>query len=385
MEKKNISVLMIIGLFYPVVGGAEKVCQQLSKSFIDRGMSVTVLTQFADGLPEHETIDGIPVYRKMRGWHPFGLTYMISVLYFLVKYRKRFDIIQCFGLFLFVPPAVVMKYVFKKSVVVRILCSGQFGDFAGITQLKLKRLVTSCAKRCDSIVHMSNDIKEELLVNRFPAHKLLCIPNGVDSDRFALLTTAHGKNTESICFVGRIESQKGLDYLLRALAIIIAYGSKVKLFIVGDGKQRTSLQDLAKNLALGDHVVFTGFQHDVLSYYRSTRAFVLPSLSEGMSSALLEAMSCGLPVITTRVGAGEEIVGADLGGNVLPWGHYHIGKRGIMVNPRDEKGLAKSIYKLLQDDSLSKNLGVSAREFVRSSYSYEGAVNAYQDLYNRLL
>ena len=79
---------MVIGLFHPVVGGAEKACQTLSKRLMGKGISVTILTQYRDGLPEQEIIDGIPVYRKMKGWHPFGLTYMFSVLSFLIKNRE---------------------------------------------------------------------------------------------------------------------------------------------------------------------------------------------------------------------------------------------------------------------------------------------------------
>ena len=184
-HKEKAKILMIIGLFYPQVGGAEKVCQELSQKLRAAGFSVAVLTQYREGLPEHEEIEGIPVYRKIKGWHLFELTYMISVLWFLFKNRDRFDIIQCFGLYLFVPPALAMKYLLGARVVLRILCSGKFGDFNRASHLRYKKLILGCARRLDRIIYLSEESKNELIENHFPPEKLLFISNGVDCKRFS--------------------------------------------------------------------------------------------------------------------------------------------------------------------------------------------------------
>ena len=204
-----------------------------------------------------------------------------------------------------------MKYCCGKKVVLRLLCSGDCGDFAGIDQLTFKRLIVAAAKRCDRIIYLSRDIKHELLEHHFPPEKLVCIPNGVDVERFAPLTRADHHGSKNICFVGRLEVQKGLDSLLRAMAIITSRDREVTLTLVGEGQQRAALEDLARSLSLASHVVFTGFVENVLPYYHRARVFVLPSLSEGMSNSLLEAMSCGLPVVATLVGGNREMV--DLG------------------------------------------------------------------------
>jgi glycosyltransferase involved in cell wall biosynthesis len=371
---------MIIGLYHPVVGGAEKVCQALSKSLNQRGMAVTVLTQRVSGLPDCEIVDGIPVHRKMKWWHPAGVAYMLSVLLFLVRYRRQYDIIQCFGLFLFIPPALIMRHLFKKKLVLRLLCSGPYGDFAGVGALQCKRLIIACAQRFDRIIYMSSDMKEELLQHRFSEEKLVCVPNGVDTVRYA----PSAAPANHICFAGRVETQKGLGYLLRAFSLIVREGCDARLFIVGDGRQKALLEDLSRHLAVDGQVVFTGFAEDVSHYYRQARIFVLPSLSEGMSSALLEAMSCGLAVITSRVGAGEALVGADLAGKPLQRGCCHVGTRGILVNPHDEKALVESLRMLLNSTQLSKGLGERAREFVVKCCSHESMVSSYQNLYSSL-
>lgn len=382
---KGSNLLMIIGLFHPVVGGAEKVCLTLSKRFMGKGISVTILTQYRDGLPEHEVIDGVPVYRKMRGWHPFGLVYMFSVLFFLIKNRGRFDIIQCFGLFLFVPPAVLMKYFYDKKVVLRLLCSGKCGDFAGIKKLIFKRLIVATAKRCDKIIYLSHDIKYELLEHHFSPEKLVYIPNGVDVKRFLPINRSEQRASKNICFVGRIEAQKGLDYLMRAMAIIISQDKEVTLTLVGEGKQRAALEDLARSLSLAHHVVFTGLVGNVLPYYHSARVFVLPSLSEGMSSSLLEAMSCGLPVVTTLVGGSKEMIDASLVMEKKASAPYHIGERGIVIYPEDVNGMAAALGKLLHDDSLSGRLGEKAQQYIRNNFSQEHVVGEYMNLYHQLI
>jgi glycosyltransferase involved in cell wall biosynthesis len=181
-----------------------------------------------------------------------------------------------------------------------------------------------------------------------------------------------------------LEAQKGPGYLIRAFSMMAQECGTAKLFMVGEGRQKTLLEELSKHLAIEEKVVFAGLSDNVVSYYQQARIFVLPSLSEGMSSALLEAMACGLAVIVTWVGASEELVGAELPGCKLPRGHCHIGKRGIMIHPHDEKALAEALRILLKDARLCKNLGDRAREFVIKSYSHASMVRSYQGLYSSL-
>jgi glycosyltransferase involved in cell wall biosynthesis len=376
---------MVIGLFHPVVGGAEMFCQRLAKRFIARGISVTVLTQYRDGLPEYEVLDGIPVYRKMKGWHPFGLIYMFSVLSFLIKNRGRFDIIQCFGLFLFIPSAVLMKYLYKKKVVVRLMCSGDFGDFAGIKQLTFKRLIVVAAKRCDRIIYLSRDIKYELLEHHFPPEKLVCIPNGVDVERFAPIKRSEPRGSKNICFVGRIEPQKGLEFLIKAMCIVTSQENNVNLLLVGSGEQRVYLEDLSRRLKLDDHIVFVGGQNNVLSYYHQSGIVILPSESEGMSNVLLEAMACALPIVATDIGGNVELVGKRKKEMINARGvRYFICENGILIPPQDVDSLAAAIVLLLRNRALSKSMGYSARKKIEESYNISHVTSQYTSLYEAL-
>lgn len=382
-EHTKPKILMIISLFHPFAGGAEKSCQQLCNGLMGQGFSVALLTQRSEGLPEYEVVDGIPVYREIKGWHLFELTYMLSVLYFLLKHRREYDIIHCFGIYLFVPPALLMKYLFGKKVILRLLCSGQFGDFWRVDQLKWKKVVMGSSRRMDRIVFLSNDIKRELIENRFPVQILAHISNGVDVERFKPQTENRHCHFKNICFVGRLEEQKGVDYLMRAVAAIQEKGNDIRLFIVGDGRLSAALKNLCKVLKLDDRVVFTGHAQDVLPYYQDADVFVLPSVSEGMSVALLEAMACGLPVVATCAGGNADLLDPDLKNKEIV-SNYHIGANGILVRPKDDAGLAEAILELLNDTDLSRQLGEKARRAVKENYSQKKIMNEYTDLYDSL-
>ena len=113
-------ILIITGLFHPFIGGAERECQNLAKKLISQGHCVTIMTGYVEGLPPFEMVEGIPVYRKIRGWHLFELTYMISVLLLLWRHRKSFNHILCFGLYLYTAPAVLFALCTGKKALLRL-------------------------------------------------------------------------------------------------------------------------------------------------------------------------------------------------------------------------------------------------------------------------
>ena len=376
---------MISPLFHPFVGGAEKECQKLSKNLKEKGISVTVLTQHSDVLPEYEKIEGIPVYRKIRGWHLFEYTYMLSVFWFLIRNIRRFDIIQCFGLYLFIPPVVLIKYLFGKKVIARVEGPGYYGDFQRIKKLKFGDLILQSARKTDKIIAISRDIYREISENNFPKQNIVSIPNSVDVEFFHPQKSRRNRKLKKIAFVGRLEQEKGLEYLINAMKMVKTEWEGVKLFIIGDGQLRNNLEELRQKLGLVDDIIFVGHTNNALSYYQEADLFVLPSLSEGLSLSLLEAMSCALPVVATKVGGNVEVVDSDLEAGKSIVSDYHIGENGILVNPKDVKGLAEALLRLLKDESLSRILGRNARQRVIEKFSLDGVSDQYLGLYQQLI
>jgi glycosyltransferase involved in cell wall biosynthesis len=378
-------LLMIIGQYYPIAGGAEKECQKLSRRLVQEGMTVSVLTQSCEGLPNYEVIDGIPVYRKMGGWHLFEYTYMLSVLWFLLKHIRQYDVIQCFGLYLFIPPVVLIRFLFNKRAIARIEGPGGSGDFRRIRKLKCGNLILSSTKMLDRIISISAEICRELEENGIPEQSVVSIPNSVDVVYFQPGENGSTKKMRSILFIGRLADEKGVHYLIRAVEKLKKKVNGITLFIVGEGPLRRELEELSRHLNVMDETAFVGHTDSVLSYYQEADIFLLPSLSEGLPLTLLEALSCGLPVVASAVGGSREILDPQNGEETIPKSEYRIGEHGLLVNPEDDDGLASAVLRLLHDRVLSDTLRKKARSYVQQKYGVDRVIGKYRALYSELV
>ncbi len=160
-----------------------------------------------------------------------------------------------------------------------------------------------------------------------------------------------------ILFVGHMEERKGLIYLLKSLDLLIHEGTPARLTIVGAGPLRESLGQAATDLGLTQFVEFVDYiqyGEELMQRYRDADVFVLPSISsEGVPKVLMEAMSQGLPVISTDVGSSKELLGD--------------GKSGVIVQRRNERQLADSIRTLIENDTLRCELIRNGLELARKS------------------
>lgn len=153
----------------------------------------------------------------------------------------------------------------------------------------------------------------------------------------------------------RLESIKGLDSLIDAVALVSSDYPEVRLVMVGDGSQRNSLEKRAIIKGVGHQVVFAGMRNDVADCLSAMDIFALPSLSEAHSIGLLEAMRAGLPIVATDVGGNTESI--------------RDGQEGLIVKPADVAGLAKALRSLLGDRDLRTGLGVAARQRYSRDFS----------------
>lgn len=368
-------ILMIVSFFYPFLGGAEQQAFMLAKGLIKRGFSVSVLTRKFNGLPSFEMIQGIPVYRNIGTLSLgkcFGLTYILSVFWFLYRQRDSYDIIHCHivqGFHTIV--AVFFKFIFKKKVIVKMCSSGETSDLKLLREVKFGILLLRWIRNVDTIISVCKRSSREILSNGFSKETLVEIPNGVDTNKFSNKATKDKKYTRNIIYIGRMDSYKGVDFLLKGFKELLSRTDNVRLTIVGSGPDETHLKNMAKDLGILDYAIFKGRQEDVLSEFYSADIFVLPSLSEGMSNVLLEAMSCGLPVVATLVGGNSDLIKD----------RYN----GILIPPKDSIRLSGALLELLEDEELRERLGKEARKTVEENYSMDNIVDGYQELYVRLL
>ena len=171
--------------------------------------------------------------------------------------------------------------------------------------------------------------------------------------------------------VAHLSSEKGHGTLLRAIAELKDSCPETLLLIVGDGELRAELEDAVKDLGISDLVEFLGFRSDVEGLIKQCDIFCLPSLSEGLSSAILAAMAARLPVIATSVGGIPELVQDNV--------------TGKLVNPNQPQELAVALEALLKDPVLRTRMGKSGRQRVESHFTLKQKLDATERAYEKLL
>jgi glycosyltransferase involved in cell wall biosynthesis len=174
-----------------------------------------------------------------------------------------------------------------------------------------------------------------------------------------------------ILSMARLAPDKGLEYLIEAAAILPRTGRRIRIVIAGDGPDRDRLEQLAGRLGVTDRVAFLGFREDVGDLLAASDLVVLPSLREGLSIALLEAMAAGKPIVASSIGSQREVASrADM---------------ARLVRPADALALSEAIVRLTGDEALMARLGASARTLYQSRYTENRMLQSYRQLYFELL
>jgi len=373
-------ICMLISHFPPAVGGTEVQAFRLGRELARWGYPVTVLTQRHPRAGAAEAKEGIQVLRVLAGRGPgpvYVLTYLASLLRHLAAQarRQRVGILHAHHLYLEAMAASLWQTRTGTPALAKVACGGPFGDFA-----RLRRtggtLALPLLRRLDRIVAVSQEIRHELTSHGFGTDRIADIPNGVDAVRFApppdpeAARRAAGHGPDTVLFLGRLDPQKGLDLALEAWAQVVRRRPGARLVVAGEGPSGTALQAQAAQLGLGDAVRFPGVSETPETLLRGSEVFLLPSRSEGMSNALLEAMATGLPCVATRIGGNGELL--------------RHGDTGLLVSPGDASALAETLLGLLQDPALRRRLGTAARTEVLERYAMDRVALRYRELYARL-
>jgi sugar transferase (PEP-CTERM/EpsH1 system associated) len=225
-------------------------------------------------------------------------------------------------------------------------------------------------------VTVSRDLARWLIEEvRVPARKVRTIYNGVDTERYAPGDRAAARRALALPpdwtvagTVGRLDLVKDQVGLIRAFAQVANEKPSV-LVIAGDGPSRGQLEALVGELALGDRVRLLGERDDVPLILRALDIFVLSSIGEGISNAILEAMATGLPVIATRVGGNSELV--------------RDGLTGRLIEPRSPDALAGALATYIEDPALVRAHGAAGRERAAREFGLERMHAAYTALYRQ--
>jgi glycosyltransferase involved in cell wall biosynthesis len=225
------------------------------------------------------------------------------------------------------------------------------------------RLVNFMAARTDYFACVSQDSARLAVEQGVNPRKVCLVWNGIDTTRFRFAPCSDGP----VVTVGRLQTEKDHETLIRAAALVVKDDPSFRLEMAGDGPCLPRLQEVTAELGLQNCVRFLGQVRDVPALLERSGLFVLPSLSEGVSLTLLEAMASGVAIVATRVGGNPEVV-AD-------------GETGLLVPPRDPGALAAAILHLRRDDGERRRLVVNGRERVERWFDVRRMVANYEALY----
>jgi len=237
-------------------------------------------------------------------------------------------------------------------------------------------------KAADRVVTTGESLRRKIVesLNANPAH-FVSVPTGIDLDRYSRRHSASkskmrvelgvSEDALLICIAATIRSWKGHSYLLEAFDLLAADYPDLRLLVVGDGPMRPAIEQQAAELKFADRVHFTGHSERVEDMLAAADIFALPSwANEGVPQAIMQAMAMELPVVSTPIGAIDELLVDN--------------KTGLMVRPKDAHSLSDGLRKLIVDPDLRKRFGQAARERVVRYFSSHIMIDSMEQVFLQL-
>lgn len=255
-------------------------------------------------------------------------------------------------------------------------------DFAIRRRSDPLRLGASKYNRADAIIAVSKAVRDILVRDGVIRDRIAVVYEGIDVAR---IEGAPGRRQEIraslgiregerlVINVAALTAHKGQRYLVAAVPAIRAACPETRAVIFGEGELQEELQVQARELKLGDSLIFAGFRppEEIPSILKAADVFVMSSVEEGLGTSLFDAMAAGAPIVATRAGGIPEIV--------------HDGETGLLVPTRDSAALAAAVVPLLNDAALARRLTEAAGVFVRREGTKERMVEQTIGVYKELL
>jgi len=374
---------MVTHDYPPRLGGIASHVFELSKYLVKHNNNIVILTPENDGKKYEPCLPGIKVIRVKSEINYYAKT-KIRLWYDLITYGIKAklmlnNLIKDVGLDVIHYHNTIIESLITKGVKkVPVVFTAHESYFLSLAELKKKRLYYYLSHP-DFLIAPSKELLEKAREFGVFPKGYKYIPNGVDVDKFAPKENIFvfdkigvNNNVPTILSARRLEPKNGVEYLIRALPLIIDRIPDTKLIIVGDGSQRDYLQNIAKQLNVFDSIVWFGARDnsEMSDVYNSVDVVALPSLQEATSITGLEAMACGKPLVGTEVGGIPEIILKNITGYLVP--------------PRDVSKLAEKIVMVLSNSKRRKELGQAARNYVVQNFSWHKIAEQTNNIYQSL-
>jgi glycosyltransferase involved in cell wall biosynthesis len=375
-------VVVVLPAYLPeTFGGAEQQTRRLAQALARRGVSVTLLAPRLEGeTPARESEGAVGVRRfRLRAAPNLGGRHLDAFLWWcgcvgawLWQNRRSYDLIYVVHGRLHAFPAAIAGRWLGKPVVVK---PGRGGEaHFDLSVVRRKRLLGPffagrIARNTTAWVANSREIAADLARWGVLRERVHVIPNGIDIPDDGRRKAGNG--VVRFLSMGRLDSEKAVDQTIRAFAGLPA-DPPAHLTILGDGPSRPELEALSRRLRQERRIVFTGAVEDVTPYLKEADVYVSTSMSEGMSNALLEAMSSGVMPVVSRVSGADDLV--------------EDGVSGFLFPPGDETALATRLAEVLSMTSERRRVtGEAARAAIRTRFLFDQVVDRHLALYRELI
>lgn len=365
-------ILRIASDLYPsVVGGVGLHAHEMSRDQSKLGHEVTVYTASMDPGLNFASVYNYEVCRFKPTLKLFGNSIVPSMFFSLLDSVNDYDIIHAHSHLHF--STNICSFIRKiRSVPLVITTHGGLNSqtappwFQKIYNVTGAKLTFEAA---DKIICYTDTERREMIDFGIESEKLAVIHNGINTDVF--VPPEHPCfDKKYILWIGRYVPGKGVEYLIDAFSILRSIHPDATLIMVGRGPQKQDIINKIYSLKLQNNIILKDFvpNSEIVNLYYNSSVLVLPSLGEGVPRVILEAMSCGIPVVCTRL---PQIV--DIVDNC-----------GYLVPLRDPQALAEKLDEILSNPSLAQKLGKNGRRKAVSNYSWGDTVKKTLQLYKEL-
>lgn len=378
----RINLLMLNYEFPPIGGGAGKAHLNMLREYSKlNDLNIDVLTSGPQpgntitGFSGNINIHKVGVHKKaLHFWRKTEiLEWIVKAGHYYKKLIKqnKYDLVHSFFGF----PTGWFCYRSRNKLPYIISLRGS--DVPGknprfVLEYKLLEIIFRAIwKNAAALIACSEGLKQRAL-KFYPEAKINVIPNGVDIEKFCPASQNTAKKTDVIRLitVGRLSLTKRVDILIDAAEILARQGKKARLLIVGGGSLKDSLEKLAAQKNLANSVEFKGIvdSQQMPQFYQNSDLYISATMQEGMSNAMLEAMACGLPIITTPCEGIDEL----------------IKDNGIIVKEESPEAIAKAISELAANTGRMELMAGAARKY-SENFTWKSVSQAYLELYQKIL
>ncbi len=377
-DLEPIRVVYVVSLFHPFASGAERQALAQGTRLAARGHQVHVVTRAVPGYPvDDEEYRGVFIHRWVRTADRgplFAMSFVAGVVRALARLRGEYDVVHTHqALWEAVATGLGRRLGLSAPTLVQPASAGYYGEADELGRTKGRAWLKRAILANTGFAAISAEIERQWLALGVPGSRIVRMASGVDANRFqpgpSVLEDALLPRPR-VMFTGRMHPQKGIPVLLEAWRAVAARSS-ANLILVGPGHDRRALESLANSFGISGRVQFVGAVENPEDYLRGADVFVLPSVAEGMSNSLLEAMASGLPAVVSGIGGNTDLV--------------RDGENGRLVMTGTAEEWSSTLLDLLRNPDQARKQGLAGRARIEADYALDVVVDRYVALYRRMI